>query len=381
MRIGIYLGSFKPMHIGHEQVLFKVAELNDYVLFFPGFGAKGVKRAKKQKRSFYKSLPDQAMMTDDIAEKQFRILRLAIESDPNLKKIKIIMPEETVSGYTASSGPVFSAVEIAKSLADHYVESSGDMSNVYIPFLDMFIDNPQVRLYSDVTDSARVSKSALLRYKLDPQGVEGIYMRNFIPVGIQRGLSQVEHEYEPAEFETTEISATDLRKRIRNLENFNDEGAFNEEVYEIAQLMPGILSDQEKINFIKTVQQLDLQRRSGVFKDELEPLPESIKRRNRHDEGYGSYLEEIMNELQHIKKEFKSRTKEGKRYRKEASKIQDAYNELKTLKRKHERQLEINNDQMLSERSINRATGYDGYAGKNEVFNRDSVREFFDKFK
>jgi hypothetical protein len=88
-----------------------------------------------------------------------------------------------------------------------------------------------------------------------------------------------------------------------------------------------------------------------------------------------------MNELQHIKKEFKSRTKEGKRYRKEASKIQDAYNELKTLKRKHERQLEINNDQMLSERSINRATGYDGYAGKNEVFNRDSVREFFDKFK
>jgi cytochrome c biogenesis factor len=88
-----------------------------------------------------------------------------------------------------------------------------------------------------------------------------------------------------------------------------------------------------------------------------------------------------MNELQHIKKEFKSRTKEGKRYRKEASKIQDAYNELKTLKRKHERQLEINNDQMLSERSINRATGYDRYAGKNEVFNRDSVREFFDKFK
>ena len=143
--------------------------------------------------------------------------------------------------------------------------------------------------------------------------------------------------------------------------------------------MPGILSNQEKINFIKTVQRLDLQRRAGVFKDELEPLPESIKRRNRHDEGYGSYLEEIMNELQHIKKEFKSRTKEGKRYRKEASKIQDAYNELKTLKRKHERQFA--DDAMLSERAVRRATGYDDYAEKDEVFNRDSVREFFDKFK
>ena len=45
-----------------------------------------------------------------------------------------------------------------------------------------------------------------------------------------------------------------------------------------------------------------------------------------------------MNELQYIKKEYASRTKEGKQYRKEASKIQDAYSELRRLKRKHERQ-------------------------------------------
>ena len=50
-------------------------------------------------------------------------------------------------------------------------------------------------------------------------------------------------------------------------------------------------------------------------------IPEGIKRYNRNDEGYGSYLEEIMNELQHIKKEYASRTKEGKRYRLEANKI------------------------------------------------------------
>ena len=378
MRIGIYLGSFKPMHIGHEQVLFKVAELNDYVLFFPGFGAKGVKKAKRKKRNFYKSLPDQAMMTDDIAEKQFRMLRIAIQNDPELKKIKIVMPGETINGHTAASGPVFSAVDIANALSTHYVESSGDMSNVYVPFLDMFIDNPQVRLYSDVTDSARVSKSALLRYKLDPAGVEGIYMRNFIPVGIQRGESDVSHEYEPAEFETTEISATDLRRRIRGLENLTGV-KFDTEANEIAKLMPGILSQEEKNRFIRTVQRLDKERRLGVFRDDLPPLPESIKRKNRNDEGYGSYLEEIMNELQHIKKEFGSRKKQGYKYRLEANKIQGAYTELRKLKRNHEKQ--FSNDQMLSERLIRLATGYDDYEDKDKPFNRDSVRDFFDKFK
>ena len=378
MRIGIYLGSFKPMHIGHEQVLFKVAELNDYVLFFPGFGAKGVKKAKKQKRNFYKSLPDQAMMTDDIAEKQFRMLRIAIQNNPELSKIKIVMPGETINGYTATTGPVFSAVEIANSLATQYVENNGDLSIAYIPFLDMHVNNPEVRLYSDVTDSSRVSKSALLRYKLDPEGVEGIYMKSFIPVGIQRGESNASHEYEPAEFETTEISATDLRRRIRNLENLSD-AEYDMEVDEISSLMPGILSQDEKRKFIRTIQRLDRERRSGVFRDDLPSLPEGIKRYNRNDEAYGSYLEEIMNELQHIKKEYASRTKEGKRYRLEANKIQGAYSEIKKLKRKHEKQFA--EDQMLSERLIRSATGYDDYEDKDKEYNRDSIREFFDKFK
>ena len=86
-----------------------------------------------------------------------------------------------------------------------------------------------------------------------------------------------------------------------------------------------------------------------------------------------------MNELQHIKKEYASRTKAGKKYRLEANKIQGAYSELRKLKRKHEKQ--FSNDQMLSERLVRAATGYDDYKDKDKVFNRDSVREFFDKFK
>jgi len=108
-------------------------------------------------------------------------------------------------------------------------------------------------------------------------------------------------------------------------------------------------------------------------------MTEGIKRMNRNDEGYGSYLEEIMNELQHIKKEYGYRKKEGKQYRKEASKIQDAYSEIRRLKRNHEKQFA--EDQMLSERLIRSATGYDDYEDKDKEYNRDSIREFFDKFK
>jgi hypothetical protein len=108
-------------------------------------------------------------------------------------------------------------------------------------------------------------------------------------------------------------------------------------------------------------------------------MPEGIKRKNRNDEGYGSYLEEIMNELQHIKKEYGSRRKEGYRYRKEASKIQDAYSEIRKLKKDHDRR--FTEDQMLSERLVRAATGHDDYEDKDKLFNRDCVREFFDKFK
>ena len=86
-----------------------------------------------------------------------------------------------------------------------------------------------------------------------------------------------------------------------------------------------------------------------------------------------------MNELQHIKKEYASRTKEGSRYRKEASIIQNSIRELNRLKKDHERKFE--DDQMLSERLIRSATGYDDYEEKDESYNRDSIRKFFDKFK
>ena len=148
----------------------------------------------------------------------------------------------------------------------------------------------------------------------------------------------------------------------------------------------GSLSEKEKERLIQMFPEFAQGRaeeivnlfRSGARESGYEGLSE-IRRYKRDEKGYGNYLEEIMNELQYIKKEYGSRTKAGSRYRLEANKLQGAYSELRKLKRKHEKQFP--EEAMLSERAVRRATGYDDYSGKDEEFNRDSVRDFFDKFK
>ena len=162
------------------------------------------------------------------------------------------------------------------------------------------------------------------------------------------------------------ISGTETRELMRKFNSLNPE-----EKARLMQVFPQFAHS--------SIDDIVRRFRSRAEKEGFDNLMEAIKRRNRNDEGYGNYLEEIMNELQHIKKEYGSRTKAGSRYRLEANKLQGAYAELRKLKRKHEKQKE--NDQMLSERAVRRATGYDDYSGKDEEFNRDSVREFFDKFK
>ena len=181
MRIGIYLGSFKPMHLGHEQTLIQAVEQNDVLLFFPGFGAKGVKKGKRKnpltgaKEDFYRPVDDQVMMTDDLGEYQFRLIKFAIERikseipDSPLNKVKIVMPGDGINSYEAATGPLASALMIVGEIADHYVNNSGSMIQVYIPFLDESVDNPQIRLYSDVSDVSRVTPKMLERFKVNPE--------------------------------------------------------------------------------------------------------------------------------------------------------------------------------------------------------------------
>ena len=67
----------------------------------------------------------------------------------------------------------------------------------------------------------------------------------------------------------------------------------------------------------------------------LDPLKE-VKRADPGTTEYSTYLKEVMDELKHIKSGYDSRKKASARYRKEASKIQDAYAEIRRLKRKND---------------------------------------------
>ena len=161
------------------------------------------------------------------------------------------------------------------------------------------------------------------------------------------------------------ISGTETRELMRRYNSLNPE-----ERDRLKQVFP----DFAHSSIDDIVKRFRNRAESEGFKD----LMESIKRKEKGTKEYSSYLEEIMSELQYIKKDYGSRKKANYKFRKEASKIQDAYIEIKKLKHINDRKFA---DQMLSERAVRRATGYDDYEEKDEEFNRDSVREFFDKFK
>ena len=91
-------------------------------------------------------------------------------------------------------------------------------------------------------------------------------------------------------------------------------------------------------------------------------------------QGYTEYLEEIMDELKFIKSSYESRKKKGARYRKEASKLQDAYSELRRLRNK--------NNKILNAEKINEVVNQHGYNARVKVdeddsFSRDSIMKYF----
>ena len=87
-------------------------------------------------------------------------------------------------------------------------------------------------------------------------------------------------------------------------------------------------------------------------------MTENYNRAEKGTQEYSNYLGDVMDELKYIKSSYDSRKKASSRYRKEASKIQDAYSEIRKLKRK--------NDKLL-------------HSDENESFDRKALKEWFKK--
>lgn len=160
------------------------------------------------------------------------------------------------------------------------------------------------------------------------------------------------------------ISGTETRELMRRFNSLSPE-----EKERLQQVFPEFMHG--------SIEDIVTRFRQRADKEGYENLLEGIKRGPKGTKEYSIYLDEIMNELQYIKNEYASRRKKNARYRKEASKIQDAYSEIRRLKRKNEREIEKT---MLSEKLVRASIPFDDVEEK-KVFNRDNVREFFDKNK
>lgn len=132
-------------------------------------------------------------------------------------------------------------------------------------------------------------------------------------------------------------------------------GFFDNEIYNLlkAKFDPDYLYGDQFINEVRNRKKL----RSGT-------------------QEYSNYLEEVMAELQFIKSSYESRKKSGWKNRKEASKIQDAYAEIRRLRNKNNKLL---NQSVLSEAYVLSAKGNNVTIQKEkEVF---SARDFLRKLK
>ena len=319
----IFAGGTKPFHAGHDQMIMHA--IND------------AKQDPKGRVILYIGLGDRGPIRGELMH---QVWENVIEPYYNS-----ISPNIVIEYADGPVGKVLSLLKIANEIAIDgvrpenmfYIYSDPEDTKDYYLLPKFSKKDPTIEL-----KSSPPGYTANLR-GLEPPGVS--FMGADFPDRFTRG----------GESGTMDISGTKMREYLSNNDMIN-----------FMKGLPTWMDNATKQNYYQTLL-------AGNTENILE-----IKRYNRNDEGYGSYLEEIMNELQHIKKEYASRTKAGKKYRLEANKIQGAYTEIRKLKRKHEKQYE---NQMLSERLIRNATGYDNYKDKDKEFNRDNVRDFFDKFK
>ena len=138
-------------------------------------------------------------------------------------------------------------------------------------------------------------------------------------------------------------------------------------------------NEQDKDSFMSNLpDSLSQDAKERIYSRLRNKINESKKRPQKDTQEYSTYLEELMDELKYIKSGYESRKKAGRRYRKEASKLQDAYSELRRLRNK--------NNKVINAQKINESINQNRYVSNIEVdnnddFSIDSIRAFFRKFK
>tara|TARA_A100001011_G_scaffold393518_1_gene483525 strand:+ start:2876 stop:3916 length:1041 start_codon:yes stop_codon:yes gene_type:complete len=147
-----------------------------------------------------------------------------------------------------------------------------------------------------------------------------------------------------------EISGT----RTRILFSKDKDEMSDDEIEEFESLFPEIGIDPWAIH--------SLHRKRAGLEETLIRVINEVKKR-RYDMGtneYSVYITDVIDELQYIKHSFDSRKKVNSKYRKEASRIQDAISVLRSVKRKNDKKVNA----LLSEK-----------------LTRNDIRNYFKKFK
>lgn len=325
MKIGLVPMSAKPYHRGHHYLVTSAAAQNDRVLLFVSTSD----RCRKGEISIYGSDME----------------------DIFCNRIERILPANVEAIYGGS--PVRKVYET--------LIAAEDKLKLGLPVEAVYT------VYSDAEDTE-------LNYTVGRSKKPGAQTpaEKYFPRLYSQGYVTFAAENNPEMFTrgtgAPDVSGTAMRNRLVDKDDKPDF---------IADL-PQDLSDEDK-EAIYTQLRSRIDESIKTDRAILEAFSSSQKKRpSKGTEEYSSYLDEIMSELQHIKSSYESRKKSGRRYRKEASKIQDAYAELRRLKKK--------NEKLLHAKTLNEHYNSKSYKCKivlqdNKDISKEDIRNFFRRFK
>ena len=389
----IFAGGTKPFHAGHYMLMSNIINNanNDMsgkkpiVIFYIGLGSRGgtedqVEIKANDVYDIWKQVVEpqlQTLANDNVdvyveygggpVQKVIQLKRSLNTGEINQSKIIVYSDDEDVEAnyYTPQ---FYKKDETERSIAKKRIENPdyqgykmGQESPHSPPLSDNFLR--KIRSKLDVFKALNPEMEIASDFVLDDQNKKSV--DSFLSSN-QDNLYNL-----PGDIIYPGSLYPDVGERIASGTEVR-QAAMRGDIDSIKKMLPDfVVRDPEKLKIYLLKLGLDEELIENALMTE-------IKRAEKGTHEYSNYLEELMSELQHVKSSYDSRKKSGARYRKEASKIQDAYSELRRLKRK--------NDKILNAQKLNEAFNQSGYRvdvkiSKEPEFNTDDMRSFFRRFK